>query len=88
MLQIQAATPPPSVKEPDLPKMEYVTYLDASLFRRSNFRPIKHNDYEFTECINGYTQVFVKTVGDRRDPLSDPNSLYACAVYFGPSNPL
>lgn len=68
--------------------MKYITYIDANLFKISNFKLVKHGNYEFTECPDGFTQVFVKTVGDRRNALSNPNALYAYGIYYGLKHPL
>lgn len=68
--------------------MEFINYIDINGFKANNFKPVKHQELEFTECLNGYVQVYIKSVGDRKNPASDPNALYAYGIYYGPNHPL
>lgn len=68
--------------------MEFITHINPNAFKSENFKPVKYKDLEFTECLNGFVQVYVKSVGDRHNPASNPNSSYAYGIYFGPNHPL
>lgn len=68
--------------------MKCITYVDANLFKISDFKLKKFKDYEFTVCLDEYVQVFVKVVGDRFNADSDPNAKFAASAYFGPNHPL
>lgn len=71
---------------PEYPKIEGIRALELEYFLASNFRQVKHGDYEFVECKEGYVQVHVKGWVDVRD-VSNPIAAYG--ICFGkPDHPL
>lgn len=56
----QSSSVPSNKHLPDYPQIEGITKLELESFSPSNFREVKHGDYTFTECKEGYVQVHIK----------------------------
>lgn len=64
--------------------IEVIDKLSLNNFLPSNFKKVKHGDYEFTECSDGFVHIYATAYQNRRDP----NSLAGYAVYYGLNHPL
>lgn len=66
------------------PPIEVIDKLSINNFLSSNFKTIKHGDYEFTECLEGFVHIYATSYQYKRDP----HSLAGYSVYYGSNHPL
>jgi hypothetical protein len=65
---------------PPYPQIEVLKSLDVKQFLPSNFKIVKHGQYEFKECLEGYVHVYATA--------HSTHGLAGYAVYYGEDHPL
>lgn len=66
------------------PPIDVIDKLSLNNFLPSNFKTVKHGDYEFTECMEGFVHIYATAYQYNRDP----KALAGYSVYYGSGHPL
>lgn len=68
------------------PKTECIRELQPESFLSSNFETVRYGDYEFTQCKEGYIQVYMQA--ELRQGRYKTSDICSYGVYYGNMHPL